>query len=174
MEITNIEALIAQGKILKPADLNPANDYLVVGKFQNGNRKSGGDGNSYPSYVIPIKDIVVKNYKTYRAAFRDGGIGANPKVDVLENNLGFDPIWVRDGVGLYSTSDVFWDNKTDKVFCLFTLCPLTPPGYATCGISEEDNAILIRTYDRSGILSDGLLTDPDNFSRSYIEITVYN
>lgn len=174
MEITNIEALIAQGKILKSTDLDPANDYLVVGKFQNGNRKKGGDGKSYPSYVIPIKDLVVKNFKTYRAAFKEGAFNTNPKVDVLQNDLGFDPIWTRDGVGLYSTLDPFWDNKTNKVFCLFTLCPLTPPGYATCGISEEDNGIIIKTYDKTGVLSDGLLNDPDNFSRSYIEITVYN
>lgn len=58
--------------------------------------------------------------------------------------------------------------------CLFTLNPLGSIGYATCGISEEDNGILIRTYNKSGVLSDGLLTDPDTFSRSYIEITVYN
>lgn len=57
MEITNIEALIAQGKILKPTDLDPANDYLIVGKFQNGNRKKGGDGNNYPAYVIPAGSI---------------------------------------------------------------------------------------------------------------------
>lgn len=174
MEILNIETLIAQGKILKLADLDPDNDYLVVGKFQNGNRKSGGDGTAYPSYVLPVKDIVVRNFKTYRAAFSLPDPSGDPKVNILQNDLGFDPVWKRDGAGLYSTSDVFWDNKTDKVFCLFTLCPLTPPGYATCGISEEDNAILIKTYDRSVVPSDGLLADPDGFSRSYIEITVYN
>ena len=71
MELVNIEALIAQGKILNPADLDPANDYLIVGKWQKGSRKNGGDGNNYPAYVIPAGSISTS--KSY-ASFGDKGL----------------------------------------------------------------------------------------------------
>ena len=57
MDIVNIEALIAQGRIVTSADIDPANDYAVIGKWQRNNRKKGGDGNSYPAYAIPLSEL---------------------------------------------------------------------------------------------------------------------
>jgi hypothetical protein len=57
MEILNIESLIAQGKILKASELDSQNDYLIIGKYQTGNRKKAGDFNAYPAYVIKAGDF---------------------------------------------------------------------------------------------------------------------
>lgn len=58
MDIVNIEALVAQGKIVKTPDIDPNNDYVVIGKWQPGNRKKGGDGNAYPSYAVPLSELL--------------------------------------------------------------------------------------------------------------------
>lgn len=58
MEDTTIESLIAQKRVVKRTDLlDPTNDYIVVGVYQNGTNKSKGDGTSYRNYVLPISEI---------------------------------------------------------------------------------------------------------------------
>jgi hypothetical protein len=58
MEDTTIESLIAQKRVVKRTDLlDPTNDYIVVGVYQNGTNKSKGDGTSYKNYAIPISEI---------------------------------------------------------------------------------------------------------------------
>lgn len=173
MEILNIEALIAQGKILNSTNVDPDNDYLIIGKYQNGNRKNGGDGNNYPAYVIKAVDLAKINYKTYKAAFTLPDLFGNPVANILQNDLGFTPNWKRDGVGSYSTTDPFWSGKANKVF-ISTTKSWIGTGYINCSISEEDKGIILLTYDKTGILTDGLLADPDSFSRSYIEINVFD
>lgn len=59
MEDVTIESLIAQKKVVTTADLlNPTNDYMVVGVYQNGTNKSKGDGTSYKNYVISIAELL--------------------------------------------------------------------------------------------------------------------
>ena len=59
MEDTTIESLIAQRRVVTTADLlNPTNDYMVVGVYQNGTNKSKGDGTSYKNYVISIAELL--------------------------------------------------------------------------------------------------------------------
>jgi hypothetical protein len=59
MEDTTIESLIAQKRVVKKTDLlDPTNDYIVVGVYQNGTNKSKGDGTSYKNYVISIAELL--------------------------------------------------------------------------------------------------------------------
>jgi hypothetical protein len=59
MEDTTIESLIAQKRVVKKTDLlDPTNDYIVVGVYQNGTSKSKGDGTSYKNYVISIAELL--------------------------------------------------------------------------------------------------------------------
>jgi hypothetical protein len=63
MDIVKIQSLIAQGKIVTLADINPAEAYLQLGVYQNNNRKIGsGDANTYAPYVIALSEFGV-NYK---------------------------------------------------------------------------------------------------------------
>jgi len=57
MDILNIQSLISQQKIVGSGDIDPDNAYLVVGVWQDGNRKSGASNNAYPSYAIPLSEV---------------------------------------------------------------------------------------------------------------------
>lgn len=59
MDIVNIEALIAEGRIVKTANIDPDNDYVVIGKYQAGNRKRGAsNANTYKSYAVPLSELL--------------------------------------------------------------------------------------------------------------------
>lgn len=59
MEIVNIEALIAQKRVLSSADIDSANDYLLIGKFQTGSAKyRGADPNAYKPYAVSIANLL--------------------------------------------------------------------------------------------------------------------
>jgi hypothetical protein len=57
MDITKIQTLIAQGKIVNAGDIDPDTSYLQVGVWQEGTRQKGAAGEAYPSYAIPISQI---------------------------------------------------------------------------------------------------------------------
>ncbi len=58
MEIVNIESLITKKRIAKLADLDQDTTFLQVGVFQKGNRKRGGEPNSYKPYVISFAELL--------------------------------------------------------------------------------------------------------------------
>lgn len=59
MEDVTIESLIAQDRVVTTTDLsNPANDYMIVGVYQNGTNKMKGNGTSYKNYVISIAELL--------------------------------------------------------------------------------------------------------------------
>lgn len=60
MDILNVQSLISQQKIVGSGDIDPNNAYLVVGVWQDGNRKSGAANNAYPSYAIPVSQVAGK------------------------------------------------------------------------------------------------------------------
>ena len=58
MEDIIVESLIAQGQIVKLADLtDQANDFVIVGVYQNNLNKRKGAGTSYKNYVISIAEL---------------------------------------------------------------------------------------------------------------------
>lgn len=59
MNVDNIQALIAQKKIVLLTDIVPADAYVQIGVFQNGNRKNGAaDANTYAPYAISINELL--------------------------------------------------------------------------------------------------------------------
>lgn len=56
--IVDIGSLITQGKILKTADIDPANDYAILQKWRPGNRKRGSDIGAYESFAIPLSELL--------------------------------------------------------------------------------------------------------------------
>lgn len=55
----NIQTLIAQGKLIQVADLDPNKTYLELGVYQEGNRQiAPGNANSYPSYAVTLQDVL--------------------------------------------------------------------------------------------------------------------
>lgn len=99
MDIFNIESLITQGKVLDNSQIDPANDYIQVGKYVPNNRKLGGSGNSYESFALPINQIVQLPYKSYIALISQSGTAA-PTLNILSNTLG-NIVWIRSSTGIY-------------------------------------------------------------------------
>lgn len=58
MDINNIQALIAQGLITDVASVDPNKAYVAVGVFQPGNRPAGSGNNTYPSYALPLSELL--------------------------------------------------------------------------------------------------------------------
>lgn len=58
MEVLNIEALIAQGKVALISQLDKNLAFLPVGVHQTGQRKKGGELNSYALYAISIAELL--------------------------------------------------------------------------------------------------------------------
>ncbi len=60
MNVDNIQALIAQKKIVELADIIPTEAYVQLGVFQHGNRQNGaGNANTYAPYIIPVSELII-------------------------------------------------------------------------------------------------------------------
>jgi len=57
MDIVQIQALIAQGKVVELTDIDPAQSYVQIGVYQPDNRKIGSANNAYPPFVIPLSEL---------------------------------------------------------------------------------------------------------------------
>lgn len=57
MDIFNIQALIKEGKIVTPSDVDPTNSYLQLGVYQEGNRKNNSANPAYPPFAIRLSDL---------------------------------------------------------------------------------------------------------------------
>ena len=57
MDITKIQTLIAQGKIVNAGDIDPDTSYLQVGVWQEGTRQKGAAGEAYPSFAIALSEL---------------------------------------------------------------------------------------------------------------------
>lgn len=63
MDISNIQGLIAQGKIVHMLDIDPTKSYIQIGVYQPGNRENGsGNANTYAPYVIPLSAFAASSY----------------------------------------------------------------------------------------------------------------
>jgi co-chaperonin GroES (HSP10) len=58
MDIVNIDALIAQGRILDLANVNQDEDYLVIGKYSNDYTTNSFKYTNYPVFAIKAKDLI--------------------------------------------------------------------------------------------------------------------
>jgi hypothetical protein len=58
MDIVNIDALKAQGRVLDLANVNQDEDYLVIGKYSNTYTTDSFKYTKYPVYAIKAKDLI--------------------------------------------------------------------------------------------------------------------
>lgn len=57
MDIVKIQTLIAQGKVVELADIDPTQSFVQIGIYQPDNRKIGSANNAYPPFVIPLSEL---------------------------------------------------------------------------------------------------------------------
>jgi hypothetical protein len=58
MDVVNFDALKAQGRILDLADVDPNEDYLIIGKYTNKYTTDNFKYTKYPIYAIKAKDLI--------------------------------------------------------------------------------------------------------------------
>lgn len=69
MDITKIQTLIAQGKVVLLSDIDPTESYLQVGVYQPNNRRIGsGNPDTYPSVVMALSDIITPRVQSVISA----------------------------------------------------------------------------------------------------------
>lgn len=57
MDIVQIQALIAKGKVVSSTDIDPTQSFVQIGVYQPDNRKIGSANNTYPPFVIPLSEL---------------------------------------------------------------------------------------------------------------------
>ena len=57
MDIVQIQALIAKGRVVSITDIDPTQSFVQIGVYQPDNRKIGSANNTYPSFVIPLSEL---------------------------------------------------------------------------------------------------------------------
>jgi len=58
MDVVNFDALKAQGRILDLANVDPEEDYLIIGKYTNKYTTDSFKSTKYPIYAIKAKDLI--------------------------------------------------------------------------------------------------------------------
>ncbi len=58
MDVVNFDALKAQGRILDLADVDPNEDYLIIGKYTNKYTTDNFKYTKYPIYAIKAGDVI--------------------------------------------------------------------------------------------------------------------
>lgn len=110
MEDTTIESLIAQKRVVKRTDLlDPTNDYIVVGVYQNGTNKSKGDGTSYKNYALALSEIAGNSVSNKNIIVVDSVFGDDASAAAAGNydfNKPFQTI--NNAVANANTGDTLW------------------------------------------------------------------
>lgn len=127
--------------------------------------------------AVTVFYSTIKPYKVYTALLSQSGTDA-PVATVLENTLGFTPIYTYSSTGVYALSPLEdFSNFLNKGVVIFLNKGSNDSTNATnsisCAYNYEDGALEIRTY-ANGLASDGILSDVDSFQKTSFEIRVYN
>lgn len=165
MDIVNFDALKAQDRIIDPSQVDPEEDYFIIGKYTNHYTTNSMKYTKYPVYAIKAGDVMGKQptYKVYSALLTQ--TGTNPPVPiVLENTLGVTPTWYYDIVGRYYIES-FGTFTVDKTVITMGL-PIGSIFVKTSATLPDQ--VFIGTSNSSGVLSDNLL------NKTFVEIRVYN
>jgi len=165
MDIVNFDALKAQDRIIDPSQVDPNEDYFLIGKYTNHYRTNSMKATNYPIYAIKAGDVIntLPAYKVYSALLTQTGIDP-PGVTVLENTLGINPKWGRISPGNYRALALgaFTLGKTVIVPGVINFTALNNNTPATV------DEVFIETLDSMIGPNDGLLNN------TFIEIRVYN
>ena len=90
MDIVNFDALKAQDRIITPSDVDPNEDYFIIGKHTNHYTTNNMLATKYPVYAIKAGDVMgaQPTYKVYTALLTQQFPNIPPVATVLENTLG--------------------------------------------------------------------------------------
>ena len=169
MDIVNFDALKAQDRIIDPSQVDPEEDYFIIGKYTNHYTTNSQKYTKYPVYAIKAGDVMgtLPAYKVYSALLNQTGINP-PVATILENTLGVTPTWYYDNQGNYRAEalGVFTLGKTVIV-----------PGVINfTALNNSTPATIDNVYIETIGLSIGPFPVPndDLLDNTFIEIRVYN
>ena len=175
MDIVNFDALTANNRIIDPSQVDPEEDYFILGKYTNHYTTNSQKYTKYPVYAIKAGDVMggyTPPYKIYTALLTQVDM-ENPTAIVLENTIG-NIKWTRDAAGEYSGTlfGAFGDGS--KVFLQQVLS--YGGAFSSVGVPNDK---LVRGYyispDTVGVFSyiEGAGAD-DQIDNVSIEIRIYN
>jgi hypothetical protein len=166
MDIVNFDALKAQDRIITPSDVDPNEDYFIIGKHTNHYTTNSMLATKYPVYAIKAGDVMgtPPAYKVYTALLTQSGSSPTsaPTAIVLENNLSGPIVWSYDTTGFYigTLTGAFTANKT--------ACTISGIYMGSSqAIRKNDNTIHVFTNDTLGGADNKL-------EETTLEIKVYN
>jgi hypothetical protein len=169
-----------------PSEASGADLAATLNEYLQTSGGGGGGGvesvtGAYVNNTDPSNPVINTPYRVYTAQLTQTGTAA-PVATILENTLGFTPIWARDGVGQYSSSNTEWiaSVTNNKVFCIINPV-IWRWQYNIFRISADRSSLNIlivsgnyniNTATFTG--SDGILQDEDSLEYTTIEIRVYS
>lgn len=112
---SKFDALTANNRIIDPSQVDPEEDYFIIGKYTNHYSTNSQKYTKYPVFAIKAGDVMgaQPTYKVYTALLNQK-LTSFPLAIVLENNLSGNIIWSYFGVGQYRGTLIgaFTDTKT--------------------------------------------------------------
>jgi len=166
MDIVNFDALKAQDRIIDPSQVDPNEDYFLIGKYTNHYRTNSMKATNYPIYAIKAGDVMgtLPTYKIYTALLTQSGSlpTSAPTAIVLENNLSGPIVWTYNAAGFYvgTLIGAFTANKTA---CIISGIYIG----SSQAIRKDDDTVHVFTNDTLGGVDNKL-------EETTLEIRVYN
>lgn len=140
MDIVKIQTLIGQGKVLDLTNIDPAQSFLQLGIYQQGNRKiRPGDPNTYAPFVIPLSELINTGYYL----IEDEG-SSLPRQHVIN--------FV--GTGVTATDDPL-NNKTTVTIPGSGFAPVQGSFYDTTNQTGNAGSVLTMTLNNTDPWSNG-------------------
>jgi hypothetical protein len=166
MDIVNFDALKAQDRIIDPSQVDPEEDYFILGKYTNHYTTNSMKYTKYPVYAIKAGDVMgtLPAYKIYTALLNQSGSlpTSAPTAIVLENNLSGPIVWSYNTAGFYvgTLIGAFTANKTA---CIISGIYIG----ASQAIRKDNDTIHVFTNDTLGGVDNKL-------EETTLEIRIYN
>ena len=170
MDIVNFDALTANNRIIDPSQVDPEEDYFILGKYTNHYTTNSQKYTKYPVYAIKAGDVMggsTPAYKVYSALLTQTGTN-DPTAIVLQNTLGVPVTWYRE-------NSIGSGNYYAEAFGAFTLGKtVMVPG--VINFSALNNNAIPATLDQVFILTIDSMIGPNDglLNNTFIEIRVYN
>jgi hypothetical protein len=163
MDIVNFDALKAQDRIIDPSQVDPDEDYFILGKYTNHYTTNSQKYTKYPVYAIKAGDVIntLPTYKIYTALLTQAST-LPPTAIVLENTLSGNIVWTYNTNGFYvgTLIGAFTANKTA---CIISGIYIG----ASQAIRKDNDTIHVYTNDTLGGVDNKL-------EETTLEIRVYN
>jgi hypothetical protein len=181
-----------------PVEIVTVDESLSAGysatKGSIGNSPTGLYENMDGSYTATSWRKMTRPYRSYVAQLTQASTSA-PTATILENDLGYEPTWTRNGAGLYVLSSTeLTDENWNKVVVFYNIGNYPAAEWTTnaifqsCKWSKEEGLVVLYTGIKyfcpdggtscisvfDNLLEDGILSDEDNFFPANIELRIYD